>query len=333
MSSPTICENLQNCSPEANPDLWNHSVSDKTQICEVDSPQGVRLHELPEFDVYVPSSLGEALTYLSGEGRGSRLLAGGTSLVPEMRKTGIRVRKVVDLSGLSDLHYIRRTQNTIRIGGLTTIRELTEAKIFDDRYCCFKELERSFGFVTTRNMATVGGNLAASAEGDLAEILLVLEGRAVIRSAKGERAVGPTNLGLADGELIVEVQFADLKGLVSTWFNKFEKRNEDGKGGIATTTLLKLKNDRSVEDVRIAVSRARWKETGRVRRAESELRGKIANAENVGRALDKLESEIDPAGDYRGSSRFRKEVTKAMVREGLAKCLEKLDRERGESQC
>jgi len=294
------------------------------------------LHELPEFDVFVPSSLGETLTYLSGEGRGSRLLAGGTSLIPEMRKDGIRVQRVVDLSGLSDLRYIRRTQNTIRIGGLTTIRDLAEARIFDGRYCCFRRLERNFGVVTTRNMATIGGNLAAGADGDLAEILLALEGRVIIRNAKGERAAEPTNLGLAEDELIVEAQFADLKGLVSTWFNKFEKRKENGKEGVTTTILLKLKDDRTVEDVRIAVSRAKGKNTGRARGAESELRGRTADAKSIGRALDKLESEINPAGDYRGSSRFRKEITRAMVKEGLAKCMEKLDHERGTegpSQC
>ena len=318
-----------------NLDALGQGVSDKTEIDETDSLKGVSLHELPEFDVYAPSSLEEALTYLSGEGRGSRLLAGGTSLIPQMRKDGARVTRVVDLSGLSDLRYVRRTLNTIRIGGLTTIRELAEAEIFDDRYCCFRRLEHDLGFVATRNMATVGGNLAAGADGDVAEILLALDGRVVIRNVKGERAAEPTNLSLAEDEVVVEVQFSVLEGPVSTWFSKLEKRNENGKGGITTTTLVKLKDDRTVEDVRIAVSRARGKKTGRAHGAESELRGRTPDAANIGRALDMLVSEIDPAGDYRGSSRFRKEVTRAMVKEGLEKCLEKLNHDRGEGagQC
>jgi CO/xanthine dehydrogenase FAD-binding subunit len=79
-----------------------------------------------------------------------------------------------------------------------------------------------------------------------------------------------------------------------------------------------------VEDVRIAVHRARGRKIGRARGAESQLRGKIADSDTFGRALDALESEIEPEGDFRGSSRLRKEVTKAMVKEGLAKCLERL---------
>ena len=282
------------------------------------------MHELPEFDVYTPSTLGEALTYLAGEGKGSRLLAGGTSLIPTMRRRGMRVQRVVDLSGLGDLRYIRRTRKTIRIGGLTTISELATTDVLDDRYRCFKRLGHQFGVEATRNMATVAGNLAVGAEGDLVEILHALDGRVVIRSARGERIAEPTDLGLEEDEVIVEVQFAELEGLVSTWFNKFDRRKENGMGVITTTTLVKLKDDRTVEDVRIAVHRARGKKIGRARGAESQLRGKVADSDALGRALDALESEIEPAGDFRGSSRFRKEVTKAMVKEGLAKCLERL---------
>ena len=83
-----------------------------------------------------------------------------------------------------------------------------------------------------------------------------------------------------------------------------------------------------MEDVRIAVSRARGKEVGRVRGAESELKGKVTEARTIGRALDALESEIDPEGDYLGSVRFRKQVTRAMVREGLEQCLNELRNER-----
>ena len=295
------------------------------------------MHELPQFDVYAPSKLGEALSYLSGEGRGSRLLAGGTWLIPAMRKEGTRVERVVDLSGLSNLSYVRRSQNLLRIGALTTISGLADSDILDGRYCCFKRLGRLFGSAATRNMATVGGNLAAGAPGDLAEILAVLEGRVIIHNARRKRVASPTALRLAGDEMIVEVQFADLKGHTATWFNKFEKRKQGGAGLVTTTTLLRLRDRRTVGDVRIALSRIRGKETGRAEKAEAQLRGKAANPENIQRALVALESEMHPAGDYQGSSRFRKKIAVAMVREGLEKCLERLDqapgRAREEGKC
>jgi CO/xanthine dehydrogenase FAD-binding subunit len=282
------------------------------------------LHELPEFGVRKPSTLKEALAYLSSEGRGSMLLAGGTSLIPRMRKRGVRVKTMIDLSGLRGLHYVRKSGNTIKIGGLTTISELVASGIFDERYRCFKALGHLFGSEATRSMATVAGNLAAGDEGDLVQILYALDGKVVVQSTKGERIAEPTNLGLAADEVIVEVQFPALDGPVSTWFGKFEKRKGGGKGIVTTAILVRLGKGQTIEDVRIVVSGARGRKIGRASKAESWLRGKTIDVDAVGRALDVLESEIEPTGDFRGSSRFRKEITRVMVKGGLSECLERL---------
>ncbi|HMD79532.1 MAG TPA: FAD binding domain-containing protein, partial [Nitrososphaerales archaeon] len=207
--------------------------------------------------------------------------------------------------------------------------ELVTTDLLDGRYNCFKRMRYLFGSLATRNMATVGGSLAAVPEGDLAEILLALDGRVVIRSAGGGRVAGPAELELAEDEVIVEAQFDELEGLVATWFNKLEKRRENRRGILTTTTLLSLSDDGTVADARIAVSRAREKKVGRATGAESELEGRVPGEGAIRRALDTLESEIAPAGDYLGSARFRKSVTRAMVGEGLANCLEQLgDRRR-----
>ena len=282
------------------------------------------MHELPEFEVYTPSTLEEALAHLSSEGRGSMLLAGGTSLIPRMRKRGVSVKRMVDLSSLRSLHYVRKSGKTIIIGGLTTISELVASEVFDNRYRCFTALGNLFGSEATRNMATVAGNLAASDEGDFVQILYALDGKVVVQSAKGKRMAEPMNLGLAPDEMITEVQFPALEGPVSTSFGKFEKRKGGGKGIVTTTILVRLGKNRTIEDVRIVVSGARGRKIGRSRKAESWLRGKFVDGGAVGHALDALESEIEPTGDFRGSSRFRKEIAKVMVNEGLSQCLEQL---------
>ena len=282
------------------------------------------MHELPEFDVYTPSTLREALSFLSAEGKGSKLLAGGTWLIPRMLKRGVKVDRLVDLSGLDELRYIRRAHKTIRIGGLTTVSDIASADILDGRYRCFRRLGHQFGVEATRNMATVAGNLAAAAEGDLVEIFHALDGQVIVQSARGKRTCDPLGLGLAEDEVIAEVRVAELEGRVSTWFNKFENRRENGTGSITTTTLVKLDDEGSVADVRIAVNRARERQIGRARLAESELKGRTPDDDGIRHALDTLESEISPAGDFRGSSRFRKQVTRALVNEGVTNCLQEL---------
>ena len=282
------------------------------------------LHELPEFEVYTPSTLRDTLTYLSAEGRGAKLLAGGTSLIPRMRKKGISVKRVVDLSGLTGLQYVRLTGKTIRIGGLTTVSELAASDVFDERYDCIRALGRLFGSEATRNMATVAGNLAAGEEGDLVQILCALGGKVVVKSAKRERLAEPTKMGLGEDEVIVEVQIPALGGSVSTSFGKFEKRKGGGKGIVTTAILVRLGKDRMIEDVRIVVSGAQGKKAGRARKAESRLKGRVADAGTIQSALDTLGSEIEPTGDFRASSRFRKEVTRVMVKDGLLQCLDRL---------
>jgi aerobic carbon-monoxide dehydrogenase medium subunit len=279
------------------------------------------LHELPDFDVYAPSTLKDAIAYLSGDGKGSTLLAGGTWLIPKMRRRGSRVEKVVDLSGLHGLHYVRKDGRTIRVGGLTTIRELVEDSAFDERYSCLKALGHLFGVEATRSMATVAGNLAAGEDGDLVEILQALGGRVVVQSARGKRVAEPARLGLAGDEMVVEVQLAKLEGRVSTWFGKFEKRRGGGKGIATATILLRLSGEDKVEDVRIVVNRAKGSKTGRAYRTESKLRGRVVDDVTLQRALDCLESDIRPTGDFRGSARFRREVARTMVKEGILKCI------------
>ena len=282
------------------------------------------MHELPDFDVYSPSTLRDALAYLSDEGRGSSLLAGGTWLIPKMRRRGSKVKKLIDLSGLQDLHYVRKSGKTIRIGGLTTISELVAAEVLDERYSCFKVLGRLFGVEATRNMATVGGNVAAAEDGDLVEILQALDGRVVVQRAKGQRVAEPADLRLSENEMVVEVRFPALTGRVSTWFDKFEKRRGGGKGIATATILLRLSADKKVSDIRILVNRAKGNKTGRAYRAESKLKGRTVDPVSLGRALDSLESDIKPTGDFRGSARFRREIAKVMVKEGILTCVGRL---------
>jgi len=282
------------------------------------------LHELPEFEVYTPSTLRDAVTYLSAEGSGAKLLAGGTSLIPRMKKRGISVKRVVDLSGLKGLHYVRRTGKTIKIGGLTTISELVASDVFDERYDCIRALGRLFGSQATRDMATVAGNLAAGEQGDLVQILCALDGKVVVESANGRRLADPTKPGLGEDEVITEIQIPALQGPVSTSFGKFDKRKGGGKGVVTTAILVRSGKGRTIEDIRIVVSGARGRSIGRARKAESRLKGRVADAEAVQRALDALKSEIEPAGDFRGSSRFRKEIAGVMVKDGLMHCLDRL---------
>ena len=279
------------------------------------------MREIPDFDIYIPSSLSDALDYLSNEGKNAFIIAGCTDFVPMVKRGRIRPSKVLDISHLKEMRYIKREDGFIKIGALTTISDLVSSSLFDYRYGGIKSLERYFGVVTTRNMATVGGNIASGGERDLVQIFLALDAQVKIRSLRNERFTSPKEVNLNPGERITEIIFRELGYDSCIEFSKFEKRAANGISVCTSAVTLKLA-DNIIESIRIVVNRVRGKEPGRLYRAEQKLVGKSID-DTVIQDLDTIvEEEIDPAGDFRGSKKFRKEITRVLVKRTLLKCID-----------
>ncbi|MEV6952204.1 FAD binding domain-containing protein [Streptomyces sp. NPDC051183] len=116
---------------------------------------------LAEFDYVRPDGLDEALTLLSGT-RGARVLAGGQSLLPDLRTGADRARLLVDVTHLEELRGIRRTPEGLRIGALTRLGELAAHPLVLDAAPELAAAARANGDPQVRNLGTVGGNLAAT---------------------------------------------------------------------------------------------------------------------------------------------------------------------------
>jgi 4-hydroxybenzoyl-CoA reductase subunit beta len=111
---------------------------------------------LPPLDHVAPESIGEAVTLLAGEG--AMLAAGGTDLVPNLKR-----RQYPTASLLVSLHRVDGLRGVtvdddggVRIGALTTLATLAE----DDRLPI--AVQEAAGLVASpqlRNRGTVGGNL------------------------------------------------------------------------------------------------------------------------------------------------------------------------------
>ena len=77
------------------------------------------------FQYYAPTTVEEALEYLARYGYEAKLLAGGQSLIPTMNFRLAQTALLIDINGLSDLAYIRPTDDGgLRLGGLTRQRTL-----------------------------------------------------------------------------------------------------------------------------------------------------------------------------------------------------------------
>ncbi|MCD6436536.1 MAG: FAD binding domain-containing protein [Clostridiales bacterium] len=100
--------------------------------------------------IVIPTTLSEAYTALK-DNKESILLAGGAFIKLQKRS----VNSVIDLSNL-DLNYIRLESTNIKIGAMTSIRQI---EINEDLPTALKDSVKHIGGVALRNIATIGGSV------------------------------------------------------------------------------------------------------------------------------------------------------------------------------
>ncbi|HEX6803177.1 MAG TPA: molybdopterin cofactor-binding domain-containing protein [Terriglobales bacterium] len=117
----------------------------------------------PKFQLLRPRSLTDALSMLNHGAdksvRATRLLAGGTDLLPSMRQSLFDPECVIDLRHLAELKGIRETEQGIEIGALTTLREIERSSELRKHYPVLTEAARTVASPVIRNMGTIGGNI------------------------------------------------------------------------------------------------------------------------------------------------------------------------------
>ncbi|MCP3981501.1 MAG: 4-hydroxybenzoyl-CoA reductase [bacterium] len=113
---------------------------------------------LPRFLYRVPTSLDEAAKILAGEGPQAMLLAGGTDLLPNMKRRQQVPRTLVALRGVEEL---RRTSNGkgLRLGAGLTLTDVVRSDIAREAYPGLWKAAAQVATPHLRNMATLGGNL------------------------------------------------------------------------------------------------------------------------------------------------------------------------------
>jgi len=121
---------------------------------------------LPLFEFRAPHTLEEAVRILDGEGASAMPLAGGTDLLPNMKRRQQVPRTLMSLRHIEDLHAVRLGDSGSRLdhsgyhlGACVTLSEIADDPRFRNGLTA---LAQAASFVATpqiRNMATLGGNL------------------------------------------------------------------------------------------------------------------------------------------------------------------------------
>lgn len=114
---------------------------------------------MPNFELYQPASLTNALELLVRFGKDGWRLAGGQDSYDWFKDRAKRPKALIDLNGIEELKGIRETPDGIEIGALTTLTEITGSPVINDNYGLLAQAAGRVASPQIRNMGTLGGNL------------------------------------------------------------------------------------------------------------------------------------------------------------------------------
>ena len=114
---------------------------------------------LPLFEFRAPRTLDEAARILGGEGPTTMPIAGGTDLLPNMKRRQQVPRTLMSLRRVEELRQIRFGEPGSRLGACVTLTDIAEDPRFRNGLTALAQAAAQVATPQIRNMATLGGNL------------------------------------------------------------------------------------------------------------------------------------------------------------------------------
>ena len=275
---------------------------------------------------YRPDTLQEALKRIRQPG--TVPLGGGTHL---MASGTLDVDGVVDLGHL-ELSYVEAELERLRIGATTTLQQLSDSPEMDAlTQGLIGPVVRLVAARNLREQATVGGMLATGeADHPLLVLLLSLDASLMLWTPE-ERAVALDSFlsyhrqVLGEGSLITELFLPRRFGRVGVGFDHVGRTPRDRPIVCAAASVL-LKEG-VCEAAQLAMGGVAERPV-RAPKAEQLLRGQPLTPEVLEQAAAVAVERLSPAGDFRGSGEYRREMAGTLARRALAQAVERADRPR-----
>ena len=278
------------------------------------------------FEYVRAESLKDALKALD-DGNGTKVIAGGHSLLPIMKFRLAQPTRLVDISRLQDLKGISEKGRGARIGAATTYRELLDSEMLRERFPLLVEATETIGDIQVRNRGTIGGSLAhADPASDMPAVMLVLDATFNLRSKAGKRSVkareffqGPFTTALAEDELLTEIVLPPIPAGSGSVYLSHE-HPASGYAIVAVAALLTLKR-KTVSQAVAGLTGVG--ESAFLAQSMEGLVGTRGEPEAIGRAAEAVTAGVQVSGDTHAPAEYRRHLATVMTRRALTTALER----------
>lgn len=282
---------------------------------------------LRPFEYVECGSVDEAVAALAAHGDDARLIAGGTALVPLMKHQILRPAVLVSVAAIPGLAGVARAAGDgdgVRIGALTTHRDVAASALVRERAPLLAEACGRVASPTIRSMGTLGGNLCyGESASDPSPALLALRARLRLRGPDGERVVpieefftGFYETALGSGEVLTAIDVPAMPAGARWRYLKWTPRAQEDKALVGLAAMLVVRDGRCAA-ARLALGGVAASPVV-LRAAERALEGRPLDAAAATAAADAAAAEVEPMADLQGTAEYRRDMLRVWVRRVVA---------------
>jgi carbon-monoxide dehydrogenase medium subunit len=278
------------------------------------------------FEYSAPGTLAEALRLLADGS--AKALSGGMSLIPMMKLRLANPDRLVDLSRLRELNYVREAGGEIHIGAGTTHYDIESAPLLRAKCPLLVETAENIGDIQVRNRGTIGGSIAhADPAADYPAALQALEARIVLKSASAERTLPVAEFfldtfttALEPGEIVSEIVVPVDGSDTGASYHKFVQ-TASGFALVGVAARIR-KEGGKIALARIGVTGLAGS-SYRALAAENALIGKSGTADEIRDAAALVPGGVQANSDLHASAEYRMHLASIGAARALKAALER----------
>jgi xanthine dehydrogenase FAD-binding subunit len=276
---------------------------------------------LPKFDYYAPETLQEALELLDKLGKDTKLLAGGTDLIVNLRARVEHPKSLIDLKKVKELQELTYDEKRgLTIGACVSLNRLTHDETIVKIYPIIEVAANSIADYQIRNRATLVGNICnASPAADTAPALLVLNAAVNIASRTGTRQVpiqefftGAKRTVLSTNEIVTSVNVPTPPDASRGSYLKARRTLGEDVALVGVGGLL-VPNGRSAAEFRIAYASVAPTPV-RAFAAEKIFQSGQSVEQLLEEAMPVIMKTVSPISDLRSGREYRTNLVKVLTR-------------------
>ncbi|MBI4803417.1 MAG: xanthine dehydrogenase family protein subunit M [Elusimicrobia bacterium] len=307
---------------------------------------------IKELEYHSPSSLIQACRLLKSGGSGAKILAGGTDILPDLKKGRISAASLISLARLNELKKIegeaerhnsgsRQSSarfhpstlyplpSTLLLGPLVTPNMLAGSELVRRIFPGLSEAAGSMAANQIRNLATIGGNLCSAVpSADLPPVLLTVEAELFLTSHAGERRLplrdfflGPRRTAIRRTEILTGILIPKLPRGTGTAYERFQARDASALAIAASAARLTVKGGKIVKAL-VAIG-ACAPTPLLIEAVGGLLTGKEPSEQNFARAGELAAQCVKPIIDIRGCEQYRREICRVLTIRALKRAFQK----------